>query len=125
MNTGFPDEVFDVVWAIESFCYAPDRKYFLTEAYRILKRGGRIIIADGFDARNGPNIEARLMKRFLDGFALQSLALWEGFGELFQEVGFRAFERIDMTEAVKRSSRVMWWRAFLFTLILPFFYLFG
>ena len=125
MDTGFPDETFDVVWAIESFCYASDRKHFLAEAYRILKWGGRIVIADGFDARITPNIESRLMKRFLDGFALQSLASWEGFGKLFQGAGFRDPERIDMTEEAKKSSRTMWRRALLFTLILPFFYLFG
>lgn len=125
MNTGFPDEVFDVVWMIESFCYASDRKHFLAEAYRILKRGGRIIIADGFDVRSTPNIESRLMKRFLDGFALKSLAPWEGLERLSQEAGFRAYELIDMTEAVRKSSHTMWRRAFLFTFILPFFYLFG
>jgi tocopherol O-methyltransferase len=35
-RTDFPDESFDVVWAIESVCHVPDKREFLAEARRLL-----------------------------------------------------------------------------------------
>ena len=36
LQTGFPNESFDVVWAIESVCHAEKKEDFLEEAYRVL-----------------------------------------------------------------------------------------
>ena len=38
-NTRYPDETFDVVWALESVCYASEKEAFLRESHRILKIG--------------------------------------------------------------------------------------
>jgi SAM-dependent methyltransferase len=40
LETDFPDESFDVVWACESICYADNKEKFIREAFRILKPGG-------------------------------------------------------------------------------------
>lgn len=65
MNTKFDDFSFDVVWALESVCYS-DKKRFIKEAFRILKKGGRLIIADGFASKsNYNNKESFLMRKWL------------------------------------------------------------
>jgi ubiquinone/menaquinone biosynthesis C-methylase UbiE len=47
-QTNFADESFDVVWACESMSSASDKKAFIAEAYRLLKKGGRLIVIDFF-----------------------------------------------------------------------------
>ncbi len=44
--TGFDAGWFDVVWATESACHAPDKAAFLAEAFRVLRPGGRIVLAE-------------------------------------------------------------------------------
>lgn len=41
----FPDNTFDVVWACESGEHMPDKKKYVEEMVRVLKPGGRIVIA--------------------------------------------------------------------------------
>lgn len=45
LNMGFPDNSFDVVWACESGEHMPDKKRYVDEMTRVLKPGGRIVIA--------------------------------------------------------------------------------
>jgi cyclopropane fatty-acyl-phospholipid synthase-like methyltransferase len=51
LDTKFPEEMFDAVYALESMGYAYDKHIFVKEAKRILKPGGRFAVLDGF--RNG------------------------------------------------------------------------
>jgi MPBQ/MSBQ methyltransferase len=49
-HTTYPSASFDAVYALESSCYAQgaNKSAFLQEAHRLLRPGGRIVIADGF-----------------------------------------------------------------------------
>src|ERR1700738_253558 len=40
-HTAFPDASFDVVWAMESLCHTPNKRFVLAEARRLLPPGGR------------------------------------------------------------------------------------
>ena len=48
IDTSFPDNYFDAVFALESISYAKDKRDFIHEMYRILKPGSRLVIIDGF-----------------------------------------------------------------------------
>jgi len=106
LKTKFADSTFDIVWAIESVCHADDKKDFLEEAYRLLKNGGRLIIADGFLKRNPRNDEERrIIKNFCEGLALPNLASTAEFTNLIEEVGFRKIKSWNKTRNVLPSSK--------------------
>src|SRR5262245_29829055 len=44
--TPFADATFDVVWSLESLCHAPGKDAFYREAARLLRPGGRLVVAE-------------------------------------------------------------------------------
>ena len=72
--TNFPDDHFDVVWAQESVCHARDKRAFLAEAYRVLKPGGRMVMADAFRfQRTNPPKDEHLLQSGLSDWAIPDL----------------------------------------------------
>jgi tocopherol O-methyltransferase len=45
LDIPYPDNTFDLVWTLESGEHMPDKTKFLEECYRVLKPGGRLILA--------------------------------------------------------------------------------
>ncbi len=45
LNMPFADDSFDLIWSLESGEHMPDKGKFLQECYRVLKPGGKLILA--------------------------------------------------------------------------------
>lgn len=108
LNTQFQSETFSVVWAIESVCYSAEKKDFLKEAYRLLNKGGRLIIADGFQLRKPEcEKEKKDYDYFIDGWALQNLANDIEFEEAIKDVGFKNIMKFDkVNESIPSSKKI-------------------
>ncbi|MEO7913020.1 MAG: methyltransferase domain-containing protein [Roseiflexaceae bacterium] len=73
-NTPFPEASFDVVWALESLCHAPDKAAFYREAARLLRPGGRLVLAEYIRAARPLRAEGeQLLHQWLDGWAIPDL----------------------------------------------------
>ncbi len=108
-NTGLADQSLDVVWAIESVCYSIDKSKFITEASRLLKSGGRVIIADGFLKREPISAkEKKYLFKWLDGWAVSNLEHIDKFKAHLENARFTNIKYIDITENVTPSSKRMY-----------------
>lgn len=106
LKTDFKSNSFDVVWAIESVCHAEDKKDFIKEAYRLLKKEGILIVADGFIKRQPKNdAEHTILNDFNAGLALPNLASVDYFRRALKEVGFSQIRFWDKTIEVFPSSK--------------------
>lgn len=108
-KTPFPDESFDVVWAVESSCYAIDKRDFFRESYRLLRKGGTLIACDGYTTRREFNEEEwRAVMDCLNGWAVPNLASVEEYQAGMEECGFRDVHITEATAETMPSSRRMY-----------------
>lgn len=107
--TPFPDETFDVVWAVESSCYATDKRDFFREAHRVLKKGGTLIACDGYATRREfDEVEWQAVMDCLNGWAVPNLATVEEFEHGMETCGFRDVHITEATTETMPSARRMY-----------------
>lgn len=112
-NTGFEGQSFDIVWAIESVCHAENKADFVREAYRVLKPGGRLVLADGFCAKEDyAPAEQAMMEKWLAGWGANSLETPGQFQALLAEAGFKNIAFNDVTRNVYPTSKRLYWASF-------------
>ncbi|MEN8159712.1 MAG: methyltransferase domain-containing protein [Myxococcota bacterium] len=108
-----PDASVDVVWAHESACYAADKRALVAEAARILRPGGRVVVADGFRARAPRLGERALCRAFERGLELPPLAPIDSLLSDLRECGFVVALSESRLRDVTPSSRRLFWRCLL------------
>ena len=108
-STPLPDASFDVVWGLESVCYAPDKFAFLAEAFRLLRPGGRLVVADAFLTRPPRcHRERSLIEGWCRGWAVPNVPTVTDFAQALRSAGYRDVEAIDGGALVGPASRRMW-----------------
>ncbi len=107
--TDFADNSFDVVWAVESVCHAEDKQDFINEAFRILKSGGRLILADFFATKETYDEEEnQLMQDWVSGWSVKELAYTPHFHQGLESAGFQNIEYQNATENVRPSAKELY-----------------
>jgi ubiquinone/menaquinone biosynthesis C-methylase UbiE len=107
-HTVFPDSSFDVVFAIESISHSEHKDTVLREAYRVLKNGGRLVVADGFFAKNPATLtkqEAEIARKCFEGVHVPPVARKEDFEQYIRNAGFSKIAFHDKTNAILPTAK--------------------
>ena len=105
----FRSDTFDVFWSLESIEHATSIDEFIKEAFRVLKPGGRMVIAGTFTGRKElSDEEKRQMQVGLSvAGCFTDFRIANDVCNVARNVGFVNVKDIDKTEDVMRSSRQM------------------
>lgn len=112
-DTLYPPGSFDVAWAIESVCYADDKTDFLREANRVLKPGGRLIIADFFKKKDLDPLGSEQVRDWASCWAINDFSTKEEFESKLKENGFHDIIWKNATKAIMPSAKRLYRSYFL------------
>jgi cyclopropane fatty-acyl-phospholipid synthase-like methyltransferase len=106
MQTAFKPDTFDVAYSMEASNYATSKRDWLSEMFRVLKPGGRLVVQDGFrTSRELTSEEDALQRSWLDGWAVPHLAALDEFAAWAREIGYEDVVAEDRTVNFAPSCR--------------------
>ncbi|MHA7059651.1 methyltransferase domain-containing protein [Aquimarina sp. M1] len=91
-NTSFADNSFDSAYAIESFCHSGHSEEVLSEAHRIIKHGGKLVIADAFLKKEAIQLcpgSLYCYNQLCRGWSLEGLGNIHNVKKSLQKIGFK------------------------------------
>lgn len=117
LDMPFADASFDVVWACESVCHAEKKLAFYKEASRVLKPGGKIVMAEYMRYhRQLPKDAENTMLNGFSGWAINDIDSGAEHYHMALESGFEnilindcsAYVRVSFRNVLRHCKRWLW-----------------
>jgi len=93
-RTPLADDTMDAVISQEALLHVPDKRAALAEAYRVLKKGGRLAFTDWIAHRR---LDANDSESMWRGIAAQTIQSFDSYDRMLRDVGFRITSKKDLT----------------------------
>ncbi|WP_113701941.1 methyltransferase domain-containing protein [Nonomuraea lactucae] len=103
MNLPFDDGSFDGAWAIESLLHMPDQAAALAEIHRVVRPGGRLVIADLCQREPFTGDGRTLLDGMLHMYEIAGINTPDEHRARLAEAGWRLLELSDIGERVRAS----------------------
>jgi tocopherol O-methyltransferase len=103
-HTTFSDASFDVVWALESLVHTENKAAFFKEAFRLLRPGGYLVMAE-YTLQKASLLpkQKALLRSWFDGWAMADLLPVQEYVEALQANGFLQVEWSNITPHIRPS----------------------
>lgn len=101
LDTGFPDDHFDVVWSLESGEHMKDKHLFMKECARVLKPGGRLVMLAWCIRESTPSLrvaERFSIRRIMEEYCLPRVAPASEYSTEMVRSGLRGVKSTDWTK---------------------------
>lgn len=102
-NTNFADNTFDFAWCIESMETAQDKAKYFAEMRRIIKPGGKILIADIFKPQPYDITPEHDMHLMLHGWAISDILSISELHELSGKYDFKVSQLVNVNKEITKS----------------------
>ena len=105
----FPENSFDIVFGVETICYAEDKKHVFGEIQKVLKPGGKFVVFDGYNMKpvNEMNdLEKRVAFLVATSVRINSKDLYiHDMSRYLEELHYKDIEVTDLSEQVRPTLR--------------------
>ncbi|GAA0503770.1 methyltransferase type 11 [Saccharopolyspora subtropica] len=105
MDMPFADGEFDAALALESLLHMPDKQRALAEEHRVLRPGGRLVIADFFETKPIP--PGKVPQTAIGVLPNHVPPPLDELTGLVRDAGFEVAEVLDVTEQTRHSGEAI------------------
>jgi len=105
--TSFSDNSFDIVWSLESCEQFYDKQMFIQQAFRVLKPGGRLMLATWCSSADEyAGLQAKQYRKLCVSLKLPYMPTIDCYVKLLQRQGFVISHKLDWSTNVKETWAV-------------------